>query len=315
MTRAADTRWEGRAISWLRLIAFAVGGLIVAFAGWGWWTYQRLPSVPAAGGGVEAAEPLEWPAARAVPLRHWSAFRTDPASSVGVLPGGNATNCPLRLAGIFVAMEETGAAGLSAFRKAIIDDLVARRQYLVGEQEMAGPARVLRIFNNHVLIQYEGHTRELWLTFAGKDRTALAGAGAAAVTPAGDAEPEPLEVSKYGRRVGDTRWIMKREALMSFYREMLDNPERIAKLYETFKPDYAEGRVSGYRLGIEGEKDFLEGVGLREGDVVRKVNSMNMTSQSRAEFFIGEFVKERLGAVVLDIERDGEPRKLVYLIP
>jgi hypothetical protein len=44
------------------------------------------------------------------------------------------------------------------------------------------------------------------------------------------------------------------------------------------------------------------------------VNSMHMTSQSRAEFFLGEFVKERLNAVVLDIERDGNPQKIIYLI-
>jgi len=55
-------------------------------------------------------------------------------------------------------------------------------------------------------------------------------------------------------------------------------------------------------------------VGLQHGDVVRKVNSMRMTSQRRAEYFIGEFVQGRLGAVVLDIERNGQPTKLVYLI-
>jgi len=41
---------------------------------------------------------------------------------------------------------------------------------------------------------------------------------------------------------------------------------------------------------------------------------MRMTSQRRAEYFIGEFVQGRLGAVVLDIERNGQPTKLVYLI-
>ena len=55
-------------------------------------------------------------------------------------------------------------------------------------------------------------------------------------------------------------------------------------------------------------------MGLRQGDVVRRVNSLHMTSQKRAEYFIGEFVKGGLGAVVLDIERDGRPEKLVYLV-
>ena len=60
--------------------------------------------------------------------------------------------------------------------------------------------------------------------------------------------------------------------------------------------------------------DFFADVGLRQGDVVRRVNSLHMTSQKRAEYFIGEFVKGELGAVVLDIDREGRPEKLVYLI-
>ncbi len=63
-----------------------------------------------------------------------------------------------------------------------------------------------------------------------------------------------------------------------------------------------------------GEKDFYSEVGFQDGDIVRKVNSMRMTSQRRAEYFIGEFVQDRLGAVVIDIERNGEPKKLVYLV-
>ncbi|MDD2520689.1 MAG: hypothetical protein PHR34_07020, partial [Kiritimatiellae bacterium] len=59
---------------------------------------------------------------------------------------------------------------------------------------------------------------------------------------------------------------------------------------------------------------FYSQVGFQHGDVVRKVNSMRMTSQRRAEYFIGEFVQDRLGAVVIDVERDGQPLKLVYLV-
>jgi type II secretory pathway component PulC len=80
------------------------------------------------------------------------------------------------------------------------------------------------------------------------------------------------------------------------------------------KPDYQGSAIAGYRLDIEGEERFFKDVGMKPGDVVRKVNSMAMVSQSRAEFFIREFVKGNLGAVVLDIERQGQPEKLVYLI-
>ena len=63
----------------------------------------------------------------------------------------------------------------------------------------------------------------------------------------------------------------------------------------------------------KGEAEFYAQVGLRDGDVVRKVNSIKMTSQRRSEFLLGEFLQGRLGTVVIDIERDGKPEKLVYL--
>ncbi|MEI7782138.1 MAG: hypothetical protein WCJ18_09475 [Planctomycetota bacterium] len=62
------------------------------------------------------------------------------------------------------------------------------------------------------------------------------------------------------------------------------------------------------------EAGVLMELAVREGDVVRKVNSMIMTSQKRAEYFIGEFLQNRVSAIVFDIERDNKPQKLIYFI-
>ena len=96
----------------------------------------------------------------------------------------------------------------------------------------------------------------------------------------------------------------------------MDDPERLAALFMAMEPDRdAAGKVAGYRVNMDvGEKEFYTQMGFQQGDVVRKVNSMRMTSQRRAEYFIGEFVQNRLGAVVIDIERNGTPKKLVYLV-
>ena len=102
---------------------------------------------------------------------------------------------------------------------------------------------------------------------------------------------------------------------MNYYSELMDDPERIAALYVSMKPEYAEGgSIAGYVLDMQGEKEFFEAAGLQNGDIVRKVNSLQMSSQKRAEYFIGEFAKNRLNAVVLDVERGGQNRKLIYLI-
>ncbi len=136
-----------------------------------------------------------------------------------------------------------------------------------------------------------------------------------AVVPAAEA-PKILDSNRFGNRVGDTRWEFNRQAILDYYQEVMDNPERLASLFLAMEADRdTEGKVAGYKLNLDvGEKDFYTQVGLQQGDVVRKVNSMRMTSQRRAEYFIGEFVQNRLGAVVIDVERNGEAKKLIYLI-
>ena len=79
------------------------------------------------------------------------------------------------------------------------------------------------------------------------------------------------------------------------------------------KPLYTEdGKINGYQLGIEGEADFFHSVGIAENDIVRSVNSIDMTNRRRAEFFLHEFVNDRANAFVLEVERNGEVRKLIY---
>jgi len=203
------------------------------------------------------------------------------------------------------------AEGGERLRKAILDDREQGAQILVGEGETLGPVRVERVWADRVVLNADGETIELRLSYR-------EGGAAAPATPEeteGAEETPALEISRFGRRVGESRWELSRSALMDYYRELLDEPERIARMYETFEPVYeAEGRIGGYRLAIKGEEEFLGHVGLREGDVVRAVNSLHMTSQSRAEFFLREFAQGRLDAVVMEIERDGAPQKLVYLI-
>lgn len=46
--------------------------------------------------------------------------------------------------------------------------------------------------------------------------------------------------------------------------------------------------------------------------MVRKVNALSMTNRGRAEFFLRQVVEDRLSAVVIDVERGGETKRLVY---
>ena len=265
----------------------------------------RLPSIEGASDRVGSAPPAPWPAAVAFDPSHAAVLRrpADAAASAGLLDGR------LRLAGTFTVHD---AAGGAPVRRAILDDVRAGRQSLVGEGDVLGEVIVRRIERDRVVVNIGGRDEELRLSFAGAP--AAAGEAPGPATTESDDEPA-LEVSRYGKRVGENRWVLRRSEILGYYQELLDDPERIARLYESFKPEYGEqGGIAGYRLGIEGEESFLRDMGLQEGDRIRAVNSLNMTSQSRAEHFIREFIQDRLSAAVIDIERDGQTRKLIYLL-
>jgi type II secretion system protein C len=286
---------------WTALVLLALAALLalrLALAGRG---ARAVAERPAA----VVAEPFRWPELGA---GAWNVFRSGAAPAPAAPAGQLAAR--YRLAGVFLILGDPDAVG-AEHRCAILDDVQEQRQILAGEGEDVGSARVVRVAADHVVLSADGREETLVLTAGTLPGRPRAGAGAAAAEPA-----KILETTRFGNRVGETRWEINKAAVLEYYREMMDNPERLAGLFNAMEPDRdVEGKVAGYRLNVaRGEKDFYTQVGLRDGDVVRKVNSMRMTSQRRAEYFIGEFVQDRLGAVVIDVERDGQPQKLVYLV-
>ena len=253
----------------------------------------------------------EWPIVRQPWEEHWSLFQQtrrggEPVENRGPLAKS------YRLAGTFFVYDDTG--GEHGGCKAIIDHIVKKEQYLVGEGDQFENVDVVRIFRDHILLRSQGQEEELWLSFTGETRpdTPAAQASSNAVVTMDNAPA--LESNRFGKRVGDTRWVLKRDELMRYYQELMDDPERLAALFISMKPDYQENAIAGYNIDMVGEKDFFKNMGLANGDVVRRVNSMKMTSQARAEYFIGEFMKNRVNAFVLDIEREGQPKKLIYMV-
>ncbi len=121
-------------------------------------------------------------------------------------------------------------------------------------------------------------------------------------------------LNQFGKRVGETRWVIKRTELLNYYQELLDNTDRLAKVFESLKPVYRGKAIAGYVLDVEGESDMFHALGLQQDDVIKKVNSMPMTSRFRAEYFINEFVKDRVSGFVMDVERSGVSKKLIYMI-
>jgi hypothetical protein len=273
----------------------------VGMAGFAAWKLQPAMEVPA----LASAPVPQFAAATHISAESWNVF-APPAGAVASTNAADSAPHRFRLAGTFFAM----GTGTNDARKAILDDTQTKQQVIVGQGEEAGGWMVHEVGAEYAVLLRGAERALLRLGFAGPKSSAPAVAASAVKIEEGE---KVLEETQFGKRVGDTRWILSRAAVMSYYQELLDNPDRIAALYMSMKPDYNGDEIAGYRVNQEGERDFFKAMGLKEGDVVRKVNSMNMTSQARAEYFIGEFAKNRLNAMVIDIERNGQPQKMIYL--
>lgn len=215
-----------------------------------------------------------------------------------------------RLAGTFISFDSD--MGVNEVRKAIIDDTTTDRQVLVSTGDPLGQWTVEEIRSQSVKLNHEdGRTQWLSLNFEDSES---GGEGSLTSVTESVPEPEALEVSSFGKRVGDNRWILDRQALLDYYDDVLDDPKRLANLFLSMQDVKEQGETRGYRYQPTAETELFTAVGLQENDVVRTVNSMRMTSARRSQYLLQAFIQGRLNTFVFDIEREGEEQKLIYLI-
>lgn len=210
-----------------------------------------------------------------------------------------------RLAGTFFEFTAMG----SGLRRAILDDAKTGNQLLLAEGDFTDGVEVAQIMRDRVTLREpSGRETVLYLDFS----DGSGGKGSEGAT--GGEDDSRAATAKFGgSRVGERRWVFQRESLLGYYQELRDQPERLVLLFDSLKPEYNDqGGITGYRLGTEGEREFFDAVGLQEGDVVRKVNNVDMTNRRRAEFFIKQFAENEASAFMIDVERGGTTNRLVY---
>jgi type II secretory pathway component PulC len=226
-----------------------------------------------------------------------------------------------RLAGTFTAFnEETSpeTQGENYIRRsAILDDLQKNEQLLVQEGNAIPNTaiNIIQISMDRITLKEGNREEELLLYFASSATNLIA------ATQINNLSQKELSNNsavkgRFGIQVESNRWVLSRERLLDYYQELTGNTERLAKIYDSLKPVYAKNgkKIGGYVLDIEGEAETFKELGLRQGDIVRKVNSMLITSQARGEYFLREFVKNRINGFVVEIERNGSSQHLIYLV-
>ena len=269
-----------------------------------WRAWQELPGLDS-GGGSSAGDTVTTSGISAEPLtgEFWRVMAGHAEKQSGATRPGTADR--FRLAGTFFV--ENGAG--EPRRKAILDDAAKRQQVIVGEGESVDEVTVGAIYYDHVTLQGPGGSHDIWLDFASHGSRTESSAGSNGVVAVTGGETNRFGCVK----LQDNRWQFSRKPLLDYYQELLDEPERMVAVFDTMKPVRDErNKITGYVVGIEGEKDFFDAVGLSQGDIVRSVNSVPMTNRKRAEFLIDEFLNDKMSAVVMEVDRGGQTVKQIY---
>lgn len=217
-----------------------------------------------------------------------------------------------RLAGTILSVSNIAAGEPMA----IIDDRDTVTQRIVVRNGEVVPGVVLtQVRAESVVLNGPAGEEEIFLEKAGGEG-AMASVGALTVEPldAGSA-PEAFD----GKQVFPNRWEFDRTTLLDYYAELRNEPERLLSVFDSMDPVYVtdpdgERRITGYVVDVVGEADFFSAAGLSNGDIVRSVNSVLMTNRRRAESFIKSFVEGELTTFVLEVERNGETSKQVYMV-
>lgn len=285
----------------LPAIAFAIGA--AGFALLAWFARQSLVQAP-------FPPPADLDAARPAPPPD----QASPASWAAIVPdeeAGLALARRFRLAGTLLS-----AGGDDSPPLAVLDDRSVARQILVRSGDEVAPG--IRLADvRHGEADLEGPSGRTTLRVERRSAAAVRDApGDSQRLGTDDATP----ANRFGgREVFPGRWEFSRERLLDYYSELRRESGRLVAVFDSLEPLWMDGDpasrvIEGYRLNVQGEADFFEAMGMRQGDVVRSVNTVDMTNRTRAEAFIEAFVLGDLDTFVIDMERDGEPLQHVYVI-
>lgn len=306
---------NGSPYQFLLAIRWAVAIVVLLAMAWFVRAYWGLQAVDVSGVEADGASPTyDWPAPATFAPGSWTVVQRRGGSVPAQMgPLGQR----FRLAGTFFAYPGDGDPAHSGTRHAIVDDVQQQQQHLLQEGDEVDAIRVVSIFRDRIVLRGPAGEEELWLSFTSKSSPGREPpARDRAETPLRFEDMPALETSRFGKRIGENRWVFQRDELVRYMDELQDDPERLTAIFMAMQPDYDEDEehITGFRLDKLGEDVLYDAAGFQNGDIVREVNSIPMTSAARAEYLIREFVNERISAVVFDIERDGRPEKLIHLI-
>jgi len=182
---------------------------------------------------------------------------------------------------------------------AVIEDKKARKEelYRIGDM-ILGEAKLIQIFEDRVVVLREGK-KEILELFAEKEK---GGKGPKVVAAA---QPSRVTPGRGIRRLGATRWSLSQAEVESAKTNMSQLMTQIRIV-----PNFVEGKPDGFRLSSIKRGSLFDRLGLRSGDVVRRINGVLLDNPQKALEVYGTL--ESGQEVTLDITRRGREQTFTY---
>ncbi len=170
--------------------------------------------------------------------------------------------------------------------------------------ELPDGAMVDRIFRHSVTIRYgEGDTKTLVVEMNGAPPPAEAQKSAAVATRKNVKEENPYNIEE----VGENRWVIPRESADSA-RGNLNELLRQARV----EPRIVGGQTQGFIVRMIQPNTLLDMLGIRRGDVLMKINGIDLNSPEKALQIFQQLREAR--SISVDLLRGGEPTTFNYEI-
>jgi len=182
---------------------------------------------------------------------------------------------------------------------AVIEDKRARKEdlYRIGDM-ILGEAKLIQILEDRVVILREGKKEVLELF--GEKETARPTRKVVAA-----AQPSSVIPGRGIRRLGATRWSISQEELDLAKANMSQLMTQIR-----ITPNFVDGRPDGFKLLSIKRGSLFDRLGLRSGDVVRRINGILLDNPQKALELSGELASGQ--TVTMDLLRRGREQTFTY---
>jgi len=181
----------------------------------------------------------------------------------------------------------------------VIEDLTSHKQdvYRINDK-VGGVATVKRVEWDRVILDRDGQDEILELAQP---------QGGSLPVPAKPADQPAASTNPHIKQVSETEYSIDRSEVES----ALDNMNQLFTQMRAV-PHFEGGKSVGFRLFAIRQNSIFDQIGLRNGDVIQRINGSDINDPSKALTLLQDLRNER--QLTVDITRNNAPKTVTYTI-